>query len=69
VELTDEKKFFKMVKAAFAQRRKTALNSISAGMGLPKQQVESALIKSGLETNVRAEKLSMTELATLCENL
>jgi 16S rRNA (adenine1518-N6/adenine1519-N6)-dimethyltransferase len=69
VELTDEKKFFKMVKAAFAQRRKTALNSISAGMGLPKQQVENALINSGLETNVRAEKLSMTELATLCENL
>ncbi len=69
IKLADEKKFFKMVKAAFAQRRKTALNSISAGMGLSKQQVENALKKSGFETNVRAEKLSMIELATLCENL
>ena len=69
VEVSDEKKFFKMVKAAFAQRRKTALNSISSGMGLSKTQVADALRTSGLEENVRAEKLTMQELATLCENL
>lgn len=69
VEVSDEKKFFKMVKAAFAQRRKTALNSISSGMGLSKTQVADALRDSGLEENVRAEKLTMEELATLCENL
>ncbi len=69
VKVEDEKKFFKMVKAAFAQRRKTALNSISSGMGLPKAQVSEALIASGLDVNVRAEKLSMEELAVLCGNL
>ena len=69
VEVSDEKKFFKMVKAAFAQRRKTALNSISSGMGLSKTHVADALRASGLEENVRAEKLTMDELATLCENL
>ena len=69
VEVSDEKKFFKMVKAAFAQRRKTALNSISSGMGLSNTQVADALRASGLEENVRAEKLTMDELATLCENL
>lgn len=69
VEVSDEKKFFRMVKAAFAQRRKTALNSISSGMGIPKTQVAEALRKSGLEENVRAEKLTMQELALLCENL
>ena len=69
VEVSDEKKFFKMVKAAFAQRRKTALNSISSGMGISKTQVADALRASGLEENVRAEKLTMEELATLCENL
>ena len=69
VEVSDEKKFFKMVKAAFAQRRKTALNSISSGMGISKTQVADALRASGLEENVRAEKLTMDELATLCENL
>ena len=69
VEVSDEKKFFRMVKAAFAQRRKTALNSISSGMGISKTQVADALRASGLEENVRAEKLTMDELATLCENL
>ncbi len=69
VKVRDEKKFFKMVKAAFAQRRKTALNSISSGMGLSKAQVSQALADSGLEENVRAEKLTMEQLATLCENL
>lgn len=69
VKVSDEKKFFRMVKAAFAQRRKTALNSISSGMGLSKTQVAEALRNSGLEENVRAEKLTMKELAELCENL
>lgn len=69
VVVSDEKKFFRMVKAAFAQRRKTALNSISSGMGISKTQVAEALAASGLDENVRAEKLTMQELATLCENL
>ncbi len=69
VEVSDEKKFFKMVKAAFAQRRKTAVNSIASGMGLSKAQVAEALINSGLSETVRAEKLTMQELALLCENL
>jgi 16S rRNA (adenine1518-N6/adenine1519-N6)-dimethyltransferase len=69
VEVSDEKKFFRMVKAAFAQRRKTALNSISSGMGISKTQVAEALRASGLDENVRAEKLTMDELALLCENL
>ena len=69
VEVSDEKKFFRMVKAAFAQRRKTAVNSIASGMGLSKAQVTDVLIKSGLSETVRAEKLTMEELAVLCENL
>lgn len=69
VTVSDEKKFFRMVKAAFAQRRKTALNSISSGMGIGKAQVAEALRNSSLDENVRAEKLTMDELALLCENL
>ena len=69
VKVSDEKKFFRMVKAAFAQRRKTAVNSIASGMGLSKNQVAEALQQSGLDVNVRAEKLTMEELAALSENL
>ncbi len=69
VTVSDEKKFFKMVKAAFAQRRKTAVNSIASGMSLPKDKVAEAIISAGLDVNVRAEKLSMQELADICEKL
>lgn len=69
IYVSDEKKFFKMVKAAFSMRRKTALNSISSGMNLNKADVEKAILKSGLDINIRAEKMTMQELATLCENL
>ncbi len=69
VTVSDEKKFFKMVKAAFAQRRKTAVNSIASGMSLPKDKVAEAITAAGLDVNVRAEKLSMQELADICENL
>lgn len=69
VKVSDEKKFFRMVKAAFAQRRKTAVNSIASGMGLSKAAVAEALQNCGLDVNVRAEKLTMEELALLSENL
>ena len=69
IYVSDEKKFFRMVKAAFGMRRKTALNAISTGMSIPKAEVENALKESGLDINVRAEKMTMEELASLCENL
>ncbi len=69
VTVTDERKFFRMVKAAFGQRRKTALNAISAGMQLPKAAVAAALRQAGLAETIRAEKLCMEELAALCQSL
>jgi len=69
VSISDERKFFRMVKAAFAQRRKTAVNSIASGMSLPKDKVAEAIAAAGLDVNVRAEKLSMQELAGICEKL
>ncbi len=69
VTVSDEKNFFRMVKAAFAQRRKTAVNSIASGMSLPKEAVAEAIVAAGLDVNVRAEKLSMENLADICENL
>lgn len=69
VSVSDERKFFRMVKAAFAQRRKTAVNSIASGMSLPKDKVAEAIAAAGLDVNVRAEKLSMQELADICEKL
>lgn len=69
VEVTDEKFFFAMVRSAFSQRRKTASNGISSGLGMPKQTVIEAIENAGLPSTVRAESLTMEELGTLCEEL
>lgn len=69
VKVENEEFFFKMVKAAFSQRRKTASNGISSGMGIGKDKVAEALTMSGLSPTVRAEALSMEELAVLSDNL
>lgn len=66
---TDEAFFFRMVRAAFAQRRKTALNGISAGLALPKETVAAALQNAGLPADVRAEKLTMEQLCRLSDIL
>lgn len=65
----DEKFFFRLVKAAFAQRRKTAQNGISAGLGLPKETVAAALEAAGLKADVRAEKIPMETLVALANAL
>lgn len=65
----DEAFFFRLVKAAFAQRRKTAQNGIAAGLGLPKEQVAAALETLGLPADVRAEKISMPHLVALSDLL
>lgn len=65
----DEKLFFRMVRTAFSQRRKTAANGISAGLGMDKGRVISALDAAGLNENVRAEKLTMEELVRLADKL
>lgn len=65
VKVENEEFFFKLVKAAFSQRRKTAENSISAGLGMGKSAVSEALERAGLERSVRAEKLTMEDFANL----
>lgn len=65
VQLVNENHFFSMVKAAFAQRRKTAANSISAGLSIDKTVVAAALYTVGAAPTVRAEQLTMEQLAAL----
>lgn len=67
VTVPDESLFFRVVRAAFAQRRKTLLNALSAGFSreLTKQQVEQAISACGLEPAVRGERLTLAEFAAL----
>lgn len=67
--VTDEQFFFKTVRAAFSQRRKTLSNSVSSAMGIDKSVVASAIEASSLSPSCRPEALSMEQLILFCENL
>ena len=68
-KVTDEKVFFKMVKSAFAQRRKTILNSLSSGMGIEKGKISKAVELANLSPTARAEALTMEQLVELSNKI
>lgn len=71
VEVADEAKFFALVRAAFAQRRKTIRNNLKAAATALdfRGPVESALEAASIDPRRRAETLSLVEFAELCKQL
>ena len=67
----DPKALFAVVRAAFAQRRKTLLNALSAAYGarLSKDQLRQILRDCGLEETVRGERLSLEDFSRLSKIL
>lgn len=65
-EIVDDARFRKVVKAAFAQRRKTLINSLQSDKQLAtKEQYAKALSDAGIDPQRRAETLSVEEFAAL----
>lgn len=71
VELCDTKLFFRVVKAAFGQRRKTLVNALNnAGcFNLGKEQIKELLAKGGIGENQRGETLSIAQFAQLSNDI
>mgnify|MGYP005759741261 FL=1 len=69
VQLKSEEHFFRLVKAAFGQRRKTALNAVSSGLAVPKAQVAEAMQRAGIASNARAEQMTLEMLAAFSNEL
>ena len=67
----DPEQLFRLIKAAFAQRRKTLLNGLSAAYGsrFSKEQLRQFIIDSGLSESVRGERLSLEDFARLTKFL
>lgn len=61
----NEQLFFKTVKAAFGQRRKTLLNSLSSMGVLDKAKIKEVLAEAGIDEKRRGETLSIEEFANL----
>lgn len=64
-EISDEKHFFKIVRAAFAQRRKTLVNCLSSvfGLSFTKAEIEEILIVCGFDPRIRGEVLGIEDFA------
>lgn len=72
VEVTDETFFFEVVRASFAQRRKTLMNNLSNNLnGFPKDKelLDRILTEVGIDPKRRGETLSIEEFATLSNAL
>ena len=64
-----EKRLFRVVKAAFGQRRKTLVNTLSSGLKIEKARAAEAIAEAGLKPTVRAEELSLDEFIRLSQIL
>lgn len=70
-EVHNEDAFFHVVRGAFAQRRKTLLNSLSSVMGNShsKEDLRNAITACGLPEDIRGERLGIPEFAALTKAL
>ena len=64
----DEACLFRLIRAAFGQRRKTLANSLT-GAGLSKTEAEAALRAAGMDPGLRAEQLTLEQFAALADRV
>lgn len=69
ISVADERAFFAFVKAAFGQRRKTVVNSLSSLGGYARDDIRTAISSNGIREDIRAEALGMEELASVFNEL
>ena len=68
VEVKSEAVFMRVVKAAFAQRRKTLVNALGAGFGeLSKESIEKCIVDCGFDAKIRGEVLSIGDFAKIAD--
>lgn len=67
VDVTDD--FSRVVKAGFGEKRKKLRSSLSGGLQLPKEVIESALAAANLSPNARAQELSIEQWQGLYQAL
>lgn len=66
----DEATFFRTIRAAFEQRRKTLPNALAAAFGeLPKEELSDIVVKCNHNPNIRGEKLGVADFVTLSDKL
>ena len=69
VDVVSESALWRTVKAGFALRRKTLVNSLQTGYRLPKEQLAEIVTSCGLSPTVRGERLTLADYAQLTNAL
>ncbi len=69
VPIADPTRFNAVVRAAFAQRRKTLANALAAGLGLSVDRARALVASAGIDPGRRAETVSLAEFADLADVL
>ncbi|MDO4739584.1 MAG: 16S rRNA (adenine(1518)-N(6)/adenine(1519)-N(6))-dimethyltransferase RsmA [Eubacteriales bacterium] len=65
----DEQKFLRCLEAAFAMRRKTYANNLSAAFSMPKERAAEVIAQAGLKEGVRGETLTLAQIAAVSDRL
>ena len=65
----DEELLFKLIRAAFNQRRKTLVNAMSSGLGLDKAAGEEILRSCGFDPRIRGEVLDLVGFAKIADEI
>ena len=68
-DVDDPGHFFRVVRAAFALRRKTLANSLAASLGTPREEIVRAIEACSLPADIRGERLSIPQFAQLSRAL
>lgn len=68
-KVEDEKKFFRTVKAAFGQRRKTLVNALSSAFSAPKDEITAVVTDVTGSEKIRGEQLTLGQFIQISEKL
>ena len=69
-QVEDEKLMFRIIRAAFNQRRKTLVNALSSQLGgITKEQAEEAIANCGFDTRIRGEALDIGGFAKISDKI
>ena len=67
IKVLDEELFFKVIKFAFLQKRKTLMNSLSNSGLVSKEFLEKMLNELGIDLRIRAEQLSLEQFGEIAD--
>ena len=65
VEVKNQDGFFRLIRAAFAQRRKILINPVASNFNISKNQLKNILMNLKIPVNARAEQLCLEQFAKI----